>query len=162
MIFVNKKKITFSEFDLHVIDFETNLKWNYITTTTPLLAGDIIEIYYLPDSYEEIVVENTDSKGHGDICIDMNDLGYQFDRDLLMIFIDGMKINYSAIENISANRVRITNESGVINNNVSVMKFLQPDELLSEIFSYSDYWSRAIDSLTPIQYETLLLNKIQK
>lgn len=161
MIFVNKKKITFGDFDLHIVDYESDLQWNYITTNIDLVEGDRIEIFYLPNAYEEIDIANTESKGYGDICIDMEDLEYQFDKDLFLIFKDGYKMNYNSIENVANNRVRIKNESGIIED-LQVIKLLQPDKLLSELFSYSDTWSDSIDSLTPKEYERLLLQAIKK
>ena len=161
MIFVNKKKITFGDFDLHIVDYESDLQWNYITTNIDLVEGDRIEIYYLPDAYEEIDVDNIGSKGYGDIYIDTEDINYTFDKDLFLIFLDGQKVNYNSIENVSANRVRIKNKSGILEN-ISVVKLLQEDKLLSELYSYSDSWSKSIDSLQPKEYEKLLLQAIKK
>ena len=140
---------------------QQDLQWNYITTNIDLVEGDRIEIFYLPDAYEEIDIANTESKGYGDICIDMEDLEYQFDKDLFLIFKDGYKMNYNSIENVANNRVRIKNKSGIIED-LQVIKLLQPDKLLSELFSYSDTWSDSIDSLTPKEYERLLLQAIKK
>ena len=157
MVFINKKKVNFSDFDLHIVDYESDRKWNYITCNIDISVGDVIEVYYLPDPYEEIVVPNTGSKGYGDIYMDIEDLDCQFDKDLFLIFKDGQKINYSAIENVAANRVRIKNETGILNN-ITVMKMLQPDVLLSELVSYGDSWSKAIDSLSPVDFEKLLMH----
>lgn len=161
MVFLNKKKINFSDFDLHIVDYESDLQWNYITTNIDLVEGDRLEIFYLPDTYEEITVDNIGSKGYGDIYVDTEDIKYTFDKDLFLIFLDGQKINYNSIENVSANRVRVKNESGILEN-VTVVKLLQEDKLLSELYSYSDSWSKAIDSLQPKEYEKLLLQAIKK
>lgn len=161
MIFLNKKKITFGDFDLHIVDYESDLQWNYITTNIDLVEGDRLEIFYLPDPYEEITIDNIGSKGYGDIYVDTEDIKYTFDKDLFLIFLDGQKINYNSIENISANRVRVKNETGVLEN-ITVVKMLQEDKLLSELYSYSDSWSKAIDSLQPREYEKLLLHAIKK
>ena len=101
------------------------------------------------------------SKGYGDIYVDTSELEYQFDKDLFMVFVDGYKINNNYLENIDSNRVRITNQTGTIDN-VTVLKLMQPDELLSELFSYGDTWSYAVESLTPQDFEKLLLHNIKK
>lgn len=168
LVFVNGKRLESSEWVLNIMDNNNpNLKYINITTNNNLVLGDYIEIFYLPDAFEEISVSNTDSKRYGDICIDMEDLGYSFDKDLFMIFVNGQKINYNFIDNINNHRIRIKNDitSNSANNiiqNITVLKFLQPDELLGKLWSYSDQWSNATDALTPYQYHLLLTNQIKK
>lgn len=156
MVFVNKRKLTFQEFDINIAVGETTREWNFITTQSILHEGDRIEVFYLPDGYEEINVVNENSKGYGEICINTDELDYPFDKDLFLIFVNNKKINYNSLENISNNRIRIKNKDGVLDN-VTVIKLLHPDLLLSKLFSYSDSWSNSIDSLNSKEYEQLLL-----
>ena len=104
----------------------------------------------------------------------MDHLGYSFDKDLFMIAVDGWKINHHNIQNISNHRCRITTDNIVetsempypIGRNavipsIYLYRFLQPDKLLSKIYSYSDKWSDAVDGLS-VQDYTNLLTKLTK
>ena len=161
LIFVNGKRISFEQFELNIQVDQNKTDWNYITLHTQLVDLDKLEIFYLPDAYEELSSNVDKSKGYGDIYVDTSKLEYQFDKDLFMVFVDGYKINNNYLENIDSNRVRITNQTGTIDN-VTVLKLMQPDELLSELFSYGDTWSYAVESLTPQDFEKLLLHNIKK
>lgn len=164
MIFVNKKRISMSSYFIK-LPIDTGNTHIHIAFYHPLSNGDVVEIFYLPDAYEEISVDNSDSKGYGDICMNMDDLGYPFDKDLFMIFVNGNKINYNSIDNINNHRVRIVNDitsnSSNIIKNVTVAKFIKPDELLGKLFSYSDQWSNAVDALSPVDYNKLLTSHVK-
>ena len=116
----------------------------------------------------------------GDINIDMSTLGYQFDKDLFWLAINGKKINYDIIENINNHRCRITADPLIndpelpvdtdatwppfgsrITNKMYLYRFLQPDQLLSKLYSYSDKWSDATDALSAKDYEILLTKHIK-
>ena len=98
MIFVNNKKLNFSDWSLEIV----NNKKDFLTikTLTPLNKGDRIHIFYIPEAYEEIIL-NSHLSQFGDIIVDTSNLGYSFDKDLFMIFVDGKKINNEDIQNIS-------------------------------------------------------------
>ena len=92
---------------------------------------------------------------------------YVFDKDLYMISINGYKVNYEFIENINNHRFRLTKPYTEIIKaddpyprvmpKVLLYRFLQPDQLLSRLYSYSDKWSDAVDCLSPKSYENLLI-----
>ena len=58
-----------------------------------------------------------------------------------------------------------TNETWSPNNKntrrMYLYRFLQPDQLLSKLYSYSDNWSDATDALSVKDYETLLTKHIK-
>lgn len=153
MIFVNNKKLNFSDWSLEIV----NNKKDFLTikTLTPLNKGDRIHIFYIPETYEEIILNNHLSQ-FGDIIVDTSNLGYSFDKDLFMIFVDGKKINNEDIQNISMNRVRIKTDYPEYSN-ICICKYLKSDELLEKVFSYGDKWSNAVSSLSVDQYNKLFI-----
>ena len=118
-----------------------------------LLVGQKIEIFYLPDPYDEIILENHNSR-FNDIILDLNDLDYPFDRELFLIFIDGKKVQPERIQNISANRIRILSDQPEYYN-VCICKYLKPDFILQKALSYGDIWTKSVDSLTEVEDEKL-------
>lgn len=167
LVFVNNIRLQSSDWTLNIMSTGNERKYVNITTKQDLHFGDRIEIFYLPDSFEEVSISNNNSKKYGDICVEMDDLGYSFDKDLFMIFVNGHMINYNFIENINNHRIRIKNDSTSNSglqtiHNITVLKFLQPGELLGKLWSYSDKWSNATDALSSYEYHELLTNKIKK
>lgn len=178
MIFKNWLLLTQDDWDLHTMTNESPSKYISIEFKDTLKEGDVIEIFYLPMSYDEIDITNdidvAQWNANKDIFISMDHLGYSFDKDLFMIAVDGWKINHHNIQNISNHRCRITTDNIVetsempypIGRNevipsIYLYRFLQPDKLLSKIYSYSDKWSDAIDGLS-VQDYTNLLTKLTK
>ena len=145
-----------------------------------LHEGEKIDIFYLPMSYDEIdITGDVDWNNYAankDILISNEHLGYSFDKDLFMIALKNHKINYTAIENVDNHRFRLLRDMLHVNDDdadrgnkphdivrvpeidmvVRLYRFMQPDKLLGKLFSYSDTWSNAVDSLTINDYTTLL------
>lgn len=184
MIFKNWDLLLQDDWDLIIPTNETPAMYITLKFDEKLQEGDEIEIFYLPMSYDEIYIgDEIDWDKYrevGDINIDMSSLGYQFDKDLFWLAYDGKKINYSIIENINNHRCRLTADPLVLDpelptdtdgswppttrdlsKNVYLYRFLQPDQLLSKLYSYSDNWSDATDSLSIKDYETLLTKHIK-
>ena len=184
MIFKNWDLLLQDDWDLIIPTNETPAMYITLKFKEQLLEGDEIEIFYLPMSYDEIDITNQIDWNMynqvGDINIDMSTLGYQFDKDLFWLAYNGKKINYDIIENINNHRCRITADplvedpelptdtdgtwppSGTRQNNnkMYLYRFIQPDQLLSKLYSYSDKWSDATDALSVKDYETLLTKHI--
>lgn len=172
MIFKNWKLLLQSDWDLIIPTNETPAMYTSLYFNDTLYEGDEIEIFYLPMSYDEIDITDQINwsmyNSVGDINIDMSSLGYQFDKDLFWLSFDGNKVNYSCIENINNHRCRLTADPtindpsrGLTKSKVYLYRFLQPDQLLGKLYSYSDKWSDATDSLTAKEYETLLTKHIK-
>lgn len=175
MIFKNWNLLLQDDWDLIIPTNETPSMYITIRFDDMLCEGDEIEIFYLPMSYDQIYIgDDVDWSLYekvGDINIDMNKIGYQFDKDLFWIVYDGRKVNYNCIENINNHRCRLTLNPleydpelpalKDISNQMYIYRFLQPDKLLGKLYSYSDKWSDATDSLSPKDYETLLTKHIK-
>ena len=152
LIFVDGIKLINDDFSLNYMTNDNQIRTMSIVTKNNMHKGSRINIIYIPDAYGEILIDNYESPiSNKDISLDTTELGYSFDKDLFMISIDGKKILNSNIQNISSNRVRITNMNGPFRQ-ICVNSFLQPDALLKEVFSYGDAWSTAVDSLSKEDY----------
>ena len=158
MIFVNEKKLNSDEWSLHVTGEENDIDHSYIEVVNPLYKDDIIHIFYIPESYEEIIMDNH-SDVYGDIVMDVSNLEYPFDKELFIIFLDGRKVLVDDIQNISSNRIKIKNNVP-LNSNICICKYLNPVEVLQKVFSYSDIWTKSVDSLTDVDYDALF-NRIK-
>jgi hypothetical protein len=171
MIFKNNLLLIDEDWDLVYMTSENRTNYVSIKFTDTLIEGDCINVLYLPMSYDVIDITNnidwTLYNSVGDICINMDHLGYQYDKDLFMLAINRYKVNYQNIENIDNHRCRVivdptegTSDEGS-QKEVLLYRFMQPDQLLGKLFSYSDKWSDAVDSAvtTPQMYEKLLLER---
>lgn len=169
MIFKNYKILTRDEWDLHVMTSESPQKYITLSFEDQLVEGDQLDIFYLPMSFDEIDItgdlDHDQYIKNGDICISNEHLGYSFDKDLFMISKNGYKINYQNIQNIDNHRCRVidalTGDEADPPYPRSIdtwmlYRFMQPDKLLSKLFSYSDQWSDAVDAMSPEEYAKLL------
>ena len=155
LVFVDGVKLINDEFGIEVTD---GLK---IVTTDTISKDSYIHIIYIPDAYNEVLIENYESDVmNGDINLDTSELDYPFDKDLFMVSIDGKKILNSNIQNVSSHRVRLTHMDGPFKQ-ICINSFMKPDALLKEVFSYGDTWSRAVDNLSKEDY-IKLFKKIKK
>lgn len=168
MIFVDGKKLTMDEWYLITPSNKCPRENITVVLNQTLHAGQLIQIFYIPDAYEEIITEIGNKNGYSqDIIMDASSLDYSFDNELFLIFIDGHKVIKDDIQNISSNRVKIKDsfnlpndtlmdENGYqINKKVCVCKYLNPDKILQKIFSYGDLWTKSVDGLTNDDYEQL-------
>lgn len=155
MIFVNGLKLNQSEWQ--IIYPTSILPRERITVilNEGLHIGDQINIFYVPDAYEEIILENHTSK-FGDIILDASLLDYSFDNELFLVYVDGHKIIKDDIQNISSNRVRIIPQYPEWSN-VCICKYMNPDALLQKVFSYGDMWTKSVEGLTEDDYEQLFI-----
>lgn len=152
LVFVDGIKLTNDEFSLQYMTNENQITRMSITTENVVKRNSYINIIYIPDAYNELLIENYESEVmNGDINLDTSELEYPFDKDLFMISIDGKKILNSNIQNVSSHRVRLTHMDGPFKQ-ICINSFMKPDALLKEVFSYGDTWSRAVDSLSKEDY----------
>lgn len=153
MVFVNHLRLTSDKWNLNVMTNDNQIEKMSISVTDPLMVDDMIHIFYIPESYEEIIIPNH-SDNLGDIVMDVSNLEYPFDNELFLIFLDGRKVLVDDVQNISSNRVKIKNKIP-LQGNICICKYLSPTEVLQKVFSYSDIWTKSVDSLSTIDYDSL-------
>lgn len=150
MIFVNNIKLNFNDFDLMVMTNDNDLEYITIKTKSKLKSGDVIEILYVPDPYDEIILDNY-TPNMGLVEIDRDILEYPFDKDLFTIFINGEKVFNNDIQNINNYKVRFK-ETYNYPCKITICRYIKPDRLLKEVYSYGDKWSNSVDSLNPSDF----------
>lgn len=161
LVFVDGVKLINDDFGINVMINENQIRMMSVVTTNTIKKGSYIHIIYIPDAYNEILIDNYESEVlNGDINLDTSELDYPFDKDLFMISIDGQKIINANIQNVSSHRVRLTHMDGPFKQ-ICINSFMKPDALLKEVFSYGDTWSRAVDNLSKEDY-IKLFKKIKK
>lgn len=161
LVFVDGIKLINNEFGVEVMTDENQIRMMSVVTTDTVKKDSYIHIIYIPDAYNEILIDNYESEVmNGDINLDTSELDYPFDKDLFMISIDGQKIVNANIQNVSSHRVRLTHMDGPFKQ-ICINSFMKPDALLKEVFSYGDTWSRAVDNLSKEDY-IKLFKKIKK
>ena len=173
MVFKNGRRLCNYEYDLNIPTTESPSKYISMKFSTTLIEGDKIDIFYLPSAYEEIHSGTNVrlSNNIAKIQLNLEELGYPFDKDLFMIFADGNKLNYNFIENVNIHTVNVlVNELAATGDltyetlpeTTCILKFMQEDELLNRLFSYSDQWTTATDALTKQQYLQLITKTARK
>lgn len=165
MVFIDGYKLTADMWNLNIMSNNNpDLSCINISFNDSIQIDKVIEIIYIPDAFEETIIKEYDPKlGLGDITIENIDtLDYSFNKDLFLIFAGFTgdkyqcgKVNNANIQNISMNKIRITNHNGKLYN-LCICKYFEPDDLLAKIFSYGDIWSNSIDQLSKEEFEKLL------
>lgn len=179
MIFHNWKLVSPDDYNINIMTTEDPHKYISLTFNYDLKDGDNIDVFYIPMSYSEIDISDDINynlyNATGDVLMDISKLGYQFDKDLFLLAVNGFKVNYGAIENIDNHRCRVTEDPmrddpivgdkggfglmALEKPKWTIYQFIQPDQLLGKLFSYSDNWSDAVDALTPEMYAKMLVEK---
>ena len=75
--------------------------------------------------------------------------------------MNGKKVSNDLIEDISKNKIRIKNISNddIINmDNICICKYIIPDKILKELYSYGDEWSNSINTLNDSDFYKLFVN----
>lgn len=163
MVFVNGIKLNRNDFEVEYMNNENHLDKVTVILSEYLNKGDRIHIFYLPESYDETIINLKDSTNKlyastNTIIMDVSELDYTFDSELFIIFVDGKKVLVSDIQNISANRVRIKTGNLTNNSEVCICRYLNPDKILQKVFSYGDSWTSKVDNLEDGDYKRLFVN----
>lgn len=133
MIFVNGRKMDSNNFKVTIPKPTRPFDEISVYINIILEKGDKLEVFYVPEVMEELVIEQ-DLDLSGVVSIDKSKIAYNLNKDLYMIFINGKKINSEQMFNIDQSRLKII--SGVESvNNLSIIKHVKDDEILSELFN---------------------------
>lgn len=159
LVFVNGRKIDNQNFKVTI--FKPTRPFDDISTyvNIPLEKGDKLEVIYVPDRLEEVVVyPNIDLTGN--IVIDKSKIAYNFDKDLYLLFINGKKIRTDQMIDIDQTRVKIISDIKSIRN-LCVIKHIGDEEILSSLFNENkDKITEIIDSLTNEELNKLYGDKV--
>ena len=148
LIFVNNKKIAMD-------------KWELLNTSSLQIQligiTDVqnIDVFYLPDECDEITnTEYRTTFGMGDVDIPDGEIDVPFDKDVFLVFVDGVKVPNEQIQEIDRNSFRILNQEDIIPN-LCICKYIQSDVIMKELISYEELWSNGTESLNKEVFERL-------
>jgi len=149
MIFINGVYIDQSLYSVTISNEEDPFYILSLYMDIGLKINDKLELFYIGNVLNK-VYENTDKiNTSGNIILDSSKLKYPFDNDLYLIFIDGRKSLPSEITNIDSQKLNITTTSSNIISRVSIIQFVEENELLYSFFNNnSDLLSTTIGSLS--------------
>lgn len=156
MVFVNGRKIDLKNFKVTIIKPTRPFDDLSVYINLELKKGDKLEVFYVPDRMEEIVIEPTIPLS-GNIIIDKTKLNYNLSKDLYLFFINGKKINPNQIIDIDQTKIKIISNIKTLSN-LCIIKHIEDDEILSTLFDVEkDQITKIIDSLSEDD-----LNKLYK
>ena len=148
IIFVNGYRLNTDSWTLMLSDS------NQIQINSDII--DYVDIFYVPDSCDEISIGYYNTKlGLGDVDIPENEnFDLPFDKDVFFVYVNGVKIPLSQIENIDINSFRIIGKTDILEN-LCVCKYIQSDVIMKELFSYEELWSNGTQTLDKDTYNRL-------
>lgn len=154
MVFINSKKIDNSNFKVTIA--KPNLPFDNISVylNIPLEKGDKIEIFYVSEPLEEILLQPRIGN-NGILVIDRNKISYDLDEELYLVFVNGKKINSTDMHKMNSNRLKIVTDLRSIRN-VSIIRHIPDNTILATIFKsiHSDI-DNVYDNTNPIELATI-------
>lgn len=135
MVFLNGRKLDNDNFKVTIPKPTRPFDEISVYINIVLSKGDKLEVFYVPDVMEEILVEQ-ELNLSGTVVIDKSKLAYNLNKDLYMIFVNGKKVHISQMFNIDQNRLKLVSGVEAIHN-LSIIKHVKDDEILSELFKES-------------------------
>ena len=132
MVFINGRKIDSTNFKVTIA--KANLPFDDISVyvNIPLVKGDKIEIFYVSEPLEEILLQPR-INNNGIIIIDRNKISYDLDEELYLVFINGKKMNVTDMKKMNSNRLKIVTDLESIRN-VSIIRHIPDNTILATIF----------------------------
>lgn len=156
MIFINSVYIEPLSYSITTYNLEDPFYRIGVYFDREILPNDKIEVLYIGTILTKVYENTSKINNSGNILVDSGKLKYPFDYELYMIFIDGRKSIPSEITNIDSKRFNITTTSSQIINRVSLIQFVEEDEILYSFFkNNTDLLSSIIDKLSDEEIKAL-------
>lgn len=133
LVFVNGRKINSVNYKITIIKDTRPFDDISVYLNIKLKADDVVDIFYVPEEMEETYI-SADIPTSGTIIVDRTKFQYNLNKNLYLIFINGKKITKDQMYNIDSNKLKITVDTNSIKN-LSILKYVKDDELLSTIFN---------------------------
>lgn len=154
MIFINGRRIDRENYKLTMIDPTRPFTNIAVYFNLLLEKGDTIDVFYLPDSMEEVLVQP--EVENNTVFINNTAIKYGLDKDIYMIFVNGKRLNPDQIVNVSSTVIKIKNAESIYN--LTIVKYIKDIDILSEMFNDNDTMSTFIGNLTVNQFDTVFNN----
>ena len=164
LVFINGVRVDSKDWILNIMSNEVKRKYISITFNYNIQEGSLLEIFYLPVALQKVAeVENiklsTEEENKGVVFSNLEILEIPFDKDLYFVDIDGYKVNYDDISNVSKDAFTIQNLNKYLENsspvNMTIFSLMRKDILLSKLYSYTDLWSNTINDINNSNFSEL-------
>lgn len=154
MIFINGRRVDKENYYLTIPSNTRPFTHIRLYFNIILQEGDTIDVFYLPFEMEETAI--IDQAENNVVEVNRENIKYGLDKSIYMIFINGKKVKKDNIINISPTKLLLKDTDGI--NNISIIKYIKDDEILSSILPKTDLITDIIDSLKPIVFDKLYEN----
>lgn len=156
MIFLNGRRLDKENYKLTMVDPTRPFTNIAVYFNLLLEIGDTIDIFYLPDSMDEVLIKPEIE--NNTVLINNDAIKYGLDKDIYMIFVNGKKLNPDQIVNVSSTIIMVKNVESIYN--LSIVKYIKDIDILSEMFNDSDTMSTFVGNLTTSQFDNTFDNAI--
>lgn len=136
MVFVEGRKIDNENFIVTLPSSQRPFDDISLYLNIPILKGQRIDVFYLPEVMEELYISPTISN-NGIIVLDRNKLSYGLDNELYLIFVNGRKMSANQLYNMNSNRLKINTNLESIKN-ICIIKYIKDNDILLKLFKSMD------------------------
>ena len=144
MVFINGRRLDQNSYCITTMKTTNPFTETSVFMTIPLEYGDVVDVFYLPKKYEDIS-KFVSVSPTGYITIPKNLLPYGFSENLIMIFLNGRKIDYAITKDINSYQIKI-DENIESRHNLTIVKYIYNDEY-KEMNKNTSEWDEIMDSL---------------
>lgn len=148
IIFRNGRKLDKSNYRITITKTTRPFDDISIYTNIPLDEGDKLEVFYTPESIEEVYTQDK-LQLSGNLIIQKTNLPYPFSKNLYFVFVNGRKMNINDITNIDSTKIKIKSNLKSTNN-ISVLRFIKNEDILNALFNENDDLLTSIISSIPL------------
>lgn len=153
MVFINGIKLSTGDYSVLYPERDNPIDITSIYSRIVINKDDVVDVFYLPIEYTDIVAQPSQEIS-GDIVIDKSKISYNFDKELYLIFANGIKISNDKIENKMNNKVYVIKNQNILNN-LSIIKYIEEEEDLKDYFETESLLDTIIGSMTSSEFKQL-------
>lgn len=155
MIFVNGRKVNKENYRLTIVNPSVPFTDLSMYIQLPLLKGDKLDIFYVPSSLTELIMEPT-IPIDGNIVVDKTKISYNLNKELYLFFVNGKKINKNQMIDISSTNLMITRDIETVKN-LCLIKHITDDVTLKQLFDDNiSSWDNIMNNITEEELYTLM------
>lgn len=144
-VFINGKKIEKEYFRLVYNEQNTPINKYSIYFNLILHENDVVNVFYLPNTYERYIYTNNIVSSNG-IIVDTSSTLLNLSNDYYMIFVNGKRILTEQLLPITKDKMKI-NIDTTSKNNIVLYRLVDPINELSELLNKDDSWSNIYNDI---------------
>lgn len=154
MVFVDGVKLNKEHYRIVMPSATTPIYNIAIYSNVVFHTGSRVDVFYLPFDYEELIA-TPDQDIIGDITIDKSKISYNFDKDLYLIFSNGVKINNKDIVNKDDDTLYVIKNADKLDN-LCIVKYIESESDMEDLFGQSSTLDDIINSMGNEEFMELM------